>query len=179
MRKLFIDLDDVLNRFTEDFGLRQNLGSDWYQSVTTYNLQRHVEEFTGEQYDPVKFWDLPEWFWAGVRKSDLLDPLMSFCKQHKVQAWIATKPTKHPSSMSGKLKWMHRNLPEWMHERFFVTPEKHVLGATQGILIDDNPKNLEDWREHAYTDVIPIRRPWNQIGYDDPDEIIRRLEDLL
>jgi 5'(3')-deoxyribonucleotidase len=86
---------------------------------------------------------------------------------------IATSPTKCPESLAGKLDWIHRVMPPWMHRQYAITPRKHLLARPDALLIDDVEANIERFEAGGGRGVL-VPRPWNRLRGQDPFEAIER-----
>lgn len=92
---------------------------------------------------------------------------------------IATAPTKSPECLAGKLEWIHRHMPEWMHWQYAITPCKHLFARPGALLIDDLEDNLQRFQA-AGGEGILVPRPWNSLYGQDPFEAVEeQLEKLF
>ena len=92
---------------------------------------------------------------------------------------IATSPTKCPESLAGKLDWIHRVMPPWMHRQYAITPRKHLFARPDALLIDDLEANLERFQAGGGHGIL-VPRPWNRLRGTDPFEAIdEQLENLF
>lgn len=168
--KVFLDLDDTLNRFTlpalcrvgcpidpHDYGHFPHPGS--YDIVAAANTLRAAPLTKSE------FWDsLPREFWATLPKSDEFEFLLEFAERlvGREQVCILTSPTIDPLCLAGKLDWLHRNMPREYHRQFLIGPRKHFCAHPRHLLIDDSDANVESFRLHGGQAVL-LPRPWNSL----------------
>lgn len=187
IKEIYLDLDDVLNRFTMS-ALRfvgcpvDPMTFDKYPVECGFDIICATRTLIGGDYttDLQTFWDgIPRKFWATVPKSEECDWLLNYCAEwvgpENVQ--IATSPTKDPDCLSGKLEWIHQHLPEWMHRQYSITPRKWKYGFPTTLLIDDSDANVRKFREHGGHAIL-MPRPWNT-AHSRTDNIIPRLEEMF
>lgn len=55
---------------------------------------------------------------------------------------IATSPSLNPASTAGKLVWLQRRFGRQFRD-FAITPQKHLLAASDRLLIDDTAKHVD------------------------------------
>jgi len=169
IERIFLDLDDVLNCFT--MSALQYLGcpvtahdSSDYDPAWGWDIVAAVNALhPTRQFTTAEFWEsIPRNFWANVPKSRECDSLLRTC------AWsvgpknvcILSSPTLDPDCMAGKLEWIQRTMPTWLHRQFLVGPCKQFCAGPRSLLIDDGDHNIEAFREAGgMTFLIP--RPWN------------------
>lgn len=80
-----------------------------------------------------EFWSEMEWI-SGARR--LWDEIKKF------HPTILSAPTRHPSSVSGKKKWLRENLPG---VPYIIEQHKEKYAKPGAILIDDRKKNIDKW----------------------------------
>ena len=74
-----------------------------------------------------------------------------------------TTPVEDPESLAGKLEWIHKYFPEWMHRQYLMGPQKHLLAGPGSLLIDDSEENVEKFRQHDGQAIL-VPRPWNSLN---------------
>ena len=109
------------------------------------------------------FWDMiSRKIWAECPKSELCDWLITISVDlvGEKNVFIASSPTKDADSLAGKLEWIHKNLPTFLHRQYFITPRKVQLAHPGALLIDDSDSNVAVFRDRGGS-AITVPRPWN------------------
>ena len=135
--KIFIDMDGVLTDFVRgvidyyNLGLEEKDINGWEDIVTKSNMTtKDFWEGLNEQ-----FWQYLEWTKDGKQ---IWETIKSF------NPIILSSPTLAPSSLSGKYKWILKNIPEVKRRFLFGTP-KAIVASPLSILIDDHNQNINEW----------------------------------
>jgi 5'(3')-deoxyribonucleotidase len=167
LKRIFVDLDDVLNNFTPHILRYLGCRNATYKSypracgfdlVKSANALLRVERFT-----PESLWSsIPQSVWREAPKSPECDDLLELCAQTvgRENVCVLTTPTTDPTSLAGKLEWIHAKLPAWMHRQFLIGPCKQLCASPDCLLIDDAQHNLDEFARQG-GQVIPFPRPWN------------------
>lgn len=173
IRRIFLDVDDTLNSFTMyvlgrmgcpvgQFSYDQFPNDCGYDILGAYNRLRPSGycEVTKPQ-----FWNsITRDVWAGAPKSKEFDFIIEQ-SEHLVgydNICILTSPTIDPDSLAGKLEWIHKNLPNYLHRQFLVGPCKHFCARPDSLLIDDSDEKVNKFREHGGHAIL-VPRPWNSL----------------
>lgn len=170
VKKIVLDLDDTLNSLTMYLlgKLGCNVGPFEYEKYPNnckYNVIAAWAELSGrKEVSGDMFW---EWVnskvWEEAPKSKefwIVEHCANLVGQKNVM--IATSPTKSADCHSGKYHWIMKNLPEWLHRQYCITPRKYWLAQEGVLLIDDFDKNIIDFQENGgYALLVP--RPWNSL----------------
>jgi 5'(3')-deoxyribonucleotidase len=175
-KRIFLDLDDVLNDFT-------------MHSLRSVGCKL-------KEYDPEWGWDIvracnathPRWHctpqtfwnsfgrdhWATIPKSGMCDWLIerSVSLVGYENVCILTSPTPDPDCTAGKQEWIQTNLPGFLHGQFLIGPRKDFCAAPDALLIDDRDKNVDDFRS-AGGQAILVPRPWNTLHGSPPGSHVR------
>ena len=172
IKEIFIDLDDVLNTFTmhalNDMGCDvsptnyDEYDPDWgYDIVKVRNKLRPLDR----AIDSEEFWSsIRRRIWGSVPKTDFCDKLIETCANlvGKRNVCILTTPTTDPDCAAGKLEWIQKFMPEWIHRQYALCPRKEFCAHPNALLIDDKESNLFDFREgHRGGHSVLVPRPWN------------------
>jgi hypothetical protein len=181
IERIFLDVDDTLNTFTM-FTLNRWFMCDGVSGDYDYEAfarvlpgQRDIVKacplLGGSGLTAEEFWEcLPEWCWAETPKSPEFDLILEFAQSMvpRDRIFLATDVTKSPCCLSGKLKWIHDYLPDWMHRQFFITPRKGQLSDRSGgdLLIDDSEGACRKFRARGGRAIL-VPRPWNCLCWDD------------
>ena len=153
--KIFCDVDEVLADFVGAVCRLHGVDSDpvhRYRAKTSWDTgvpigkQKYGREITQEEFwNPIhhhqkgekRWWaDIPPLPWCGI--------LYRALKKMDAEMILVTSPSRSYASHLGKYLWVQR----WLgHDpgRVFITPHKHLLSAPGRLLIDDRPKNCQDW----------------------------------
>jgi 5'(3')-deoxyribonucleotidase len=164
IKRIFLDLDDVLNEFT--MTTLQRLGCDIvdYDPAWGWDIVRAANaSHPLRHYTPPTFWDsFDREHWATMPKSDMCDWLVDRCVAlvGRDNVCVLTTPTKDPDCLAGKLEWIHANLPSFLHGQYLIGPQKHLCAKPDSLLIDDRDKNVSDFRK-AGGQAVLVARPWN------------------
>jgi 5'(3')-deoxyribonucleotidase len=166
IKRIFLDLDDVLNEFTmttlEALGCCAGpYNPEWGWDIVKAANEMHPHDvFTTET-----FWNsLNRKHWATLPKSRMCDRLIARCADFvgRENVYILSSPTKDPDCLAGKLEWIQDELPEWIHRQYMIGPQKHLCASPESLLIDDRDKNVQDFCE-AGGKVVLVPRPWNAL----------------
>ena len=175
IKTIFLDLDDVLNRFT------------------MYALQHvgcAVDAYDDSIYEPEWGWDIvkaanalpaiagPVWqgtftaekfwsyigreVWANAPASDECYLLLGMCENlvGYEDICILSSPTLDPECLAGKLEWIHRYMPKYLHRQYLIGPKKWMCARPDALLIDDSYDNVFSFR-NAGGQALLVPRPWN------------------
>lgn len=171
--RIFLDLDDVCNRFT-------------------MHALRHVgcpvDEFSYDDFDPAWGWDivaaanalhpsrrfteaefwgsLDRKLWATVPESDEFGQFLQRCENlvGAEHVCILSSPTLDPDCLAGKLEWIHDHLPKRFHRQFLIGPRKHFCARPDALLVDDSDRNVDAFRAHGGQAIL-VPRPWNHLWW--------------
>ncbi len=105
-------------------------------------------------------------FWSGLKPYGWNEELLGICQQVAPDGvYIATSPSWHGSSASGKIEWMTRHFaaPGEHFREFVIGTHKHLLAHPRAMLIDDSPKQIEAWIAAGGIGVT-WPQPWNSGG---------------
>jgi hypothetical protein len=175
--RIFCDLDGVLVDFIR--GFKEIPANSKSQSPADYE-KAHGK---GSIWPMINA--LGESFWANLDWTEDGRELWDYLKQY--DPIILSSPSRHPGCLTGKAKWVHRNLgidqdpvlnPTDFtkdtrlilsnHKHDYVEPCKNLLGK-QPILIDDFDKKLKMWTDSGGIGVL----------HNDSTDTIRVVEDIM
>ena len=157
--KIFLDMDGVLSDFV---GACEKLfKKKLYAKIKDFH---DVPQILG--LSEKEFWDniadFPQSFWL-----DYMQPhhwaklLLIECKKMVRDVFVATSPAEDPSCAKYKMRWIQRELGLTTKE-VFITGSKHLLAASDRILIDDYETNIIKWEENGGIGIL-FPRPWNKL----------------
>lgn len=184
LTRIFLDLDDVLNLFTlhalQHVGcpIDPAKGYEQYDSKFGWDIVKAANElhpkhhYKEQDFTVQEFWDcFNRKAWASVPPSDELKLLLRNCVAlvGRENICILTSPVLSPSCLEGKVDWIRKYLPEWLHRQFLIGPPKHFCARPDTLLIDDAQHNIDAFRE-AGGQVLLMPRPWNRLRDIDPTE---------
>jgi len=182
IQRIFLDLDDVCNTLAPfvlhsvgcDIGLTDYAR---YPREFGYTISDVANYMLGEsRYTSDTFWaSVPREVWVEVPESDFFHWLLEACAGvvGRENVCIATGPTKCPESLAGKLEWIHKHFPEWMHRQYAITPRKHLLARPDSLLIDDYCENTDRFEAHGGHAIL-VPSPWNQNWAADPKDYLAK-----
>jgi len=172
---IFLDLDDVCNIFTmhalSRVGCKVEPNElEKYDPKWGFDIVKAANSLltpiTGSDLafeSAEAFWDKltgPE-VWRDAPESPEFRPLLAFCRAvARRNICLLTSPVRDPGCVTGKMEWIHRHMPKWMHRQFLIGPQKHLLASEVALLIDDSDENVNAFRTAGgYASLFP--RPWN------------------
>ena len=152
----FIDLDDVLNCFTEY--CLERMGSTTKLSEV---LERDIVKYSGLGLSAQEFWDrVPYEVWSDCPKSELFDFTIKFAVGFAGESnvFILTSPVDGPGCIEGKISWIEKYWP--FPGQYIITKHKHLLAGPDRLLIDDSVDNINSFRKGGGIGIL-FPRPWN------------------
>lgn len=172
IKRILLDIDDVMNECTR-YAL-QWLGIpfdyvnfyDKYPTKNGYDIVTTANDILGTpRFTVPSFWSMiPRTFWSSAPKSAEHDWLLPKCVELVGQQGICllTGPTKDPDCLAGKLEWIVRVLPPWLHRQYLVGPCKQFCAHPDALLIDDSDANVDKFRAWGGNALL-VPRPWNML----------------
>ena len=180
--RIFLDLDDVCNDFTisalKFVGcLPSGATFDAYDPKWSFDIIKAANELRNQprrpridcpadwkgDFTPDTFWSLmTREVWANLPESKEFHSLLSKCEElvGRENICILTNPIIDPECAVGKLEWIYKHFPTWMHRQFFIGPQKWLLARPDALLIDDSDANVKAFRGHGGQALL-VPRPWN------------------
>ncbi len=172
--QICVDMDGVLCDFVLSavkLHAPANVG-DVYLSwpAGEYSMERVLGCSTNEFWKPIH--DGGAEFWANIPAFGWHQKLMVLCRQY-APTTILTSPSKHGTSLAGKLDWLHRHYGSNFRD-FLMGPNKHFCARPGAVLIDDCDANCEKFEAHGGR-AICFPQQWNKNhGIADPYEYTAR-----
>lgn len=183
IRQIFVDLDDVLNTLAPHMlrAVGCQVAPDdyaiWPRGVY-YEIEIVANAMLGTDYSFETFWQaIPPEAWVTIPKTCFADSLLAICASlvGKQNVYIATATTDAPCCASGKMEWIQRYLPSWIHRQFLLTPCKYLVSNPESLLIDDNQENIIAFQKRG-GHTITAPRPWNEFrGCEPSGHIVTQL----
>ncbi len=165
IKKIFLDIDDVLTQCVRDcmihMGLPDYVRRDYpidYRSITDA-----YKSLTGIRYSNTHFWrHFERQFWATLTPTDWCFDLIELCLRYvdKNNLFLLTSPTEYGDCLAGKHDWILRNMPDFLHDQYLIGPTKSACASEGVVLIDDSPHNTKAFTE-AGGSGITFPQPWN------------------
>ncbi len=171
VRRIFLDLDDVLNKFTMpalahircpvnpdsfyDFPVK--CGFDIIKAANTFFQEDPKHFFFRDE-----FWSLfGESFWANLPVSNEADDFvnLAIAAVGSKNVYVLTAATGIAGCLEGKRKWVMKNLGSSWLPKLITCTDKFVC-AHDSLLIDDSQANVEAFAT-AGGSAITVPRPWN------------------
>jgi 5'(3')-deoxyribonucleotidase len=166
---VYLDIDGVLNQMPYD-ALNKVLGTNIvrYPLPGNYDIVKACNKACLDKgikhvYSPEEFWSkLDREFWANIHPSPECDWLPELCGQvvGRKNVFLLSTPIHNPDCVAGKMEWIHKNLPSWLHRQFIFTPHKWVCSKPGTLLIDDYDKNIQLFETYGGQTIL-VPRPWN------------------
>ena len=170
IRRILLDLDDVLNQFT--MNALKIVGCDvdpmdnsqfpvevGYDIVAACNLLHP----TKQDWTAAEFWKaLPREAWSETPLSPECGWLVDACARMvgKDNVFICTSAVEAPECAAAKREWMLQELPSWIHWQYAITPCKFLAANDFTLLIDDCEGNCVAF-ENAGGNSLLVPKPWN------------------
>ncbi len=189
IKRICLDLDDVLNDFTmkalqiatglSDFTFNPEWGYDIVHAANS--ILSDLGYVIDKEITPAEFWGrLKRHHWADMGVTDWCHELIDICASTvgKDNVCILTSPTLDPDCVAGKMTWILREMPTWLHHQFLIGPCKQFCARPGSLLIDDYVANVEKFREHGGL-AWEFPRPWNSRRGEDPQEWIKETKEVL
>ena len=149
--KLFLDMDGVI---CDWLGHYNNLANANIPAVYDDSFQDEID-WEGIVND-VEFWSEMPWTKDGKMLWDVMK---------EYSPMILSKPTKEESSKVGKKVWLDRELKDGL--QIILDKDKAKYASKTGILIDDDPRNIEAWelaggKGIRHTDTVSTIKKFKQ-----------------
>lgn len=153
---IFVDIDGVLADFvTAAFSVHGKVfdpetypRKEWsianVLGISDREFWRRID-FAGEA-----FWENLDLFPHSLEMLEMLSRYDEIC--------FATSPSSSPASYSGKRRWLQKMGFDLIPAMF--GSKKHLMSGPGRILIDDSPKNCEQWYKSGGTAIL-FKQVWN------------------
>lgn len=172
IRKIFLDLDGVLNLFVTKLFNRMGVWGDprsyagypdvGFDIVAAYNALRQPQWH--REHTSTSFWNnITRTDWLDVPISDEMNWLIGHAEAlvGRDNVAILTATSRDPESAAGKVEWIYANLPKWLHRQYLIAPNKTFCAAPGNLLVDDSDKNVDAFTA-AGGQALLVPRPWNR-----------------
>ena len=187
--QIYLDLDDVCNAFTmhalnyvgcycDAFDFNKYNPGWGFDIVKAANGLHPSPAIFSREY----FWSrIDRNVWANAPESTEFKWLLEQCEAlvGRENICILTTPIEDPECLAGKLEWIHRYCPKWLHRQYLMGPQKYLLARPDALLIDDSDKNIDEF-ESCGGQVLLVPRPWNSLhGVDTEKELTETFEAMF
>jgi 5'(3')-deoxyribonucleotidase len=166
--KVFLDMDGVLVDFMG--GLHKSLRLPYSYEAYPYQKGKWIMltgirgfadiPATFEQCDECCssiFWKNLEWMHDGHH---ILNTVAAKFGVKNIQ--LLTTPMPNIGSWTGKYRWVHRHLPDFVKRLIVTRAPKSLLAGPDTLLIDDKDENVEEFRAVGGQAIL-VPRPWNKL----------------
>lgn len=173
IRRILLDIDDVCNQCTKYAMQWLNVPMDYdnfeqvYPTQFGYDIVAAANYLIGyRRFDVPSFWNMiPRTFWATCPVSLEFEQLLELCVSvvgHQNICFL-TGPTKDPDCLAGKLEWIAKFTPPFMHRQYLIGPRKHFCAHPEALLIDDSDVNVWTFRCGGGNAIL-VPRNWNSLS---------------
>ena len=140
---IWLDIDSTIGDFDAMFAI----------VLTNLNIPVMISDDFIEKYGENKFWDIinniGESFWSDMPPMRDYKILTDFVFDNFLDIRILSACTQDERSVIGKREWLKKYLPQLSNEDIFIVKGsklKQNYATSNGILIDDNEKNISQWK---------------------------------
>jgi 5'(3')-deoxyribonucleotidase len=168
VQNIFVDIDGVLNEFTIH-ALRW-VGIDVpydnnaiYRAEWGWGIYKAVEHYCPGRFTETGFWEeLTRECWASAPLTPEANLIIDAAVQlvGKDNVCLLSAPPRSADQLAGKLEWIQRHMPTWLHRQYLFGPKKAFCAAPWNLLIDDADHNCRKFRQ-AGGQAILVPKPWN------------------
>lgn len=169
VRHILLDMDGVIADFMgailELHGQRE-LADKWPDGEADYAVVLGMTK--DEFWKPVD--GLGGRFWAEFPPYPWLNELLTLLRE-TAPFTISTSPSRSAACASAKVEWLREHFQEPLYMDFMIGTQKYLLAKPDVVLIDDQHKNIDQFREHGGQAIL-FPQPWNsnfaitdRIGY--------------
>lgn len=163
---VFLDMDDVLNRFThhilnEKYGLGIDIQNNWplpgeRDIIKVYNM------FTGDNLGADEFFQkLTHEDWGAAEPVEQFDEILDFAYSISNNVAILTAGLMHEPCATGKQAWVKKFLPKKLQDKCIVCQHKGLCASPTKLLIDDADQNVDAFIKSGGV-AITFPQPWNR-----------------
>ncbi len=169
IENILLDIDGVSNKFHlhifNHFGLPYSGECD-YPDECGWDMVAAANKLAGyDRFTTNSFWgSITRELFATAPLSDEFEFLLTWAEHYvgRSHIFFLTSPTLNPDCVAGKVEWIQRNTPSWMHRQYMIGPPKHLCAKANALLIDDGDKNAAPFIAEG-GNVVLVPRPWNSL----------------
>lgn len=176
---ILLDMDGVLVDFVSGACKAHNRTNPFDPLIEEAKGQFYIDKIWG--MSDKEFWAPmeSEHFWANLDWMEDGRRILELCECFADNVVLATSPTIHATSSSGKHIWINEHLPAYKR-KFLIGAPKEIAASSDLILVDDSDKNIGKFAAAGGYGVL-VPRPWNSLwAYCDKSYVYLRnlLEEL-
>lgn len=176
MKKIFIDMDGILNDFNSFFIKYHNLKFNTNFEVCTENMQ---------DYDIVKALNIPQEnfdeillldeFWENLPVKEYAQESVEKLYSY-FDIYILTAPyIQNINNFTIKINWIKKYFSFIDLNKVIFCYYKYLIDGQDSYLIDDNPTHLQKWKGTPTTLEYPFNENVKSIRFKDWKEIVEHL----
>lgn len=172
---IYLDLDGVITDFTG--GCKKIFDWPVWDHEPLKDTKGHLRITSKEFWEKIDSYG--EKWWAELEPESWAQELVDIVRFYDRDFTILTSPSASHFAASGKVLWLQKFFKDKFFENYIITPAKNKQkhANKQSVLIDDNDKNCEEFREQlGYTVLFP--RIWNQNHLKEEQKIQHTKEQL-
>jgi len=165
--KILLDMDGVLTNWEK--GVCDLFKLDYEEVVASWPPGEYGIE-TAAGINEGKVWDAinnaGEDWWANLEEYPWARSFYNDCTA-MADTYFVTSPSKHGSSLAGKLTWMQKFTGADDFRNFLVGPKKYLCARPDQVLVDDSDKHINQFRERGGFGILFPRQnnsAWHIIG---------------
>lgn len=169
IKRIFLDIDGVLNRFQlhvfKRLGIIAEMLDEVYPVEAGWDIVKAANILSKRDRSKSEFWNsVTRDIWATAPKSAECDWLIGHAEAlvGRENVALLTSPTLDPDCAAGKIEWIKAFMPEWLHRQFFIGPKKRQVAHPGALLIDDSDDNVFEWRLCG-GEAILVPHRWNSL----------------
>ena len=161
IKKIFLDVDGVLVNFRKGifnaFGVPCSYETAspawefWNEFIPTPTFKEVNDKCNME------FWKNLDWMHDGF---NILAAVELYFPYDII--WLLTAPMPNLESDSGKIMWVHNNLPMYEKKTIITRAPKCIFATPETLLIDDNNENIVEFVKAGGRGIL-VPRPWNEL----------------
>lgn len=174
IKTILLDIDGVCNKF--QYHVFNCLGlfypdDSCYPVDCGWDIVTAANRLAGyERFTATTFWkSITRKMWAETPVSCEFEDILSLsvARVGTENIFFLTSPTLDADCVAGKLEWIQRQTPRWMHRQYMIGPAKHLCAKHDVLLIDDSDTNVASFRK-AGGQAVLLPRPWNSLHGHNP-----------
>ena len=176
----FVDIDEVLVDF---IGAAMSLHGIKLSQVhhmwpeTTWSASEALGWSNNKFWKPIN--EAGAEFWENLVDKPWINDILFMISGRFSESYLVSAPSLCPTSYTGKVKWIRNRFGSGF-DKFILTPHKELLAAPDRILIDDNPHNVQNFRDNGGQAVLfPFWGNENRKHLDNPVNFLRESLDFL
>ncbi len=169
IENVLLDIDGVSNDFHyhifNHFGLPYS-GEQDYPVECGWDMCAAANKLAGyDRFTKTSFWkSITRELFASSSLSREFRFMIEWAEQRvgRDHVYFLTSPTLDPDCVAGKVEWIIRYAPTWMHRQYMIGPPKQLCAKPNALLIDDADKNVTAFVAQGGNAIL-IPRPWNSL----------------